>query len=242
MSPGVVSALIAGLTSLVTALGVALTNHWFTRKKTAEEIKKLQADTALTLAQAQQITENLNNNLNNLSDKVSYRLSDAAQASEKILYASEHSDDFNFRVEKIANADGGVTVKDGILNISRTNTEGTLQVWLESYSYAGKARLKVLPKNENISGDRRLRVSCEVKAVGGEHTLLFIMKAVNAPLGQHMAADKRQRVTSNEWVALDAYFRVSPGQDCQLRIDNRSVSAPGSSVQIRKLILAERNE
>jgi hypothetical protein len=84
-----------------------------------------------------------------------------------------------------------------------------------------------------------LRASCEAKAVGGEHTLLFVMKAENSPDGVHMA-DKRQRVTSNEWVALDAYFRVSPGQNCHFRIDDRSVSAPNSSIQIRKLVLAER--
>jgi hypothetical protein len=39
---------------------------------------------------------------------------------------------------------------------------------------------------------------------------------------------------------VDAYFRVSPGQNCHFRIDDSNVSAAGSSLQIRKLILAER--
>lgn len=239
MSPDVFSGLISGVTGLVSGIVVALANHWLTKRKTAAEIEKLHAEAELTRAQAKQITENLSSSITNLSDKVSYRLPEVAQINETIVYTSEKSDVFDFRVHKVDNAEGELTIKDGILYISRTNTLGTMQIWLESYEYTGKAHLRVLPRNENISGDRKLRISCEVKAVGGEHTLLFIMKAENAPLGVHMA-DKRYRVTSNEWIPVDAYFRVSPGQNCQFRIDDRSVSAPNSSVQIRKLILAER--
>lgn len=239
MTPEIVSGLISGVTGLASGIVVALANHWLTKRKTAAEIEKLQAEAELTRAKAKQITDNLTNNLTNLSDKVSYRLPDAVHANETILYASDNSDVFDFQVKKVENADGELTVQDGILNINRTNTAGTLQIWLESYLYAGRPHQKLLPKNEKISGDRKLRISCEVKAVGGEHTLLFIMKAENAPNGVHMA-DKRHRVTSNEWVALDAYFRVTPGQNCHFRIDDRSVSAPNSSVQIRKLVLAER--
>jgi hypothetical protein len=235
MTPGVFSGLISGLTGLVSGIVVALANHWLTKRKTAAEIEKLQAEAELTRAQAKQITDNFSN----LSDKVSYKLPDVAHSNETILYNSDNSDAFDLRVVKVDHAEGEFTVKDGILYINRTNTVGSLQIWLENYLYAGRPHQRVLPKNENISGDRKLRVSCEVKAVGGEHTLLFVIKAENAPSGMHLA-DKRQRVSSNEWVSLDAYFRVSPGQNCHFRIDDRSVSAPNSSVQIRKLVLAER--
>ncbi len=235
MTPDPVSAVVSALTGLVSGIVVALANHWLTKRKTAAEIEKLQAEAELTRAQAKQITENFNN----LSDKVSYKLPDVAHSNETILYDSDNSDAFDFRVVKVDHAEGDLTVKDGILYINRTNTGGTLQIWLENYFYAGRPHQRVLPKNENISGDRKLRVSCEVKAVNGEHTLLFVIKAENAPSGVHLA-DKRQRVTNNEWISLDAYFRVSPGQNCYFRIDDRSVSAPNSSVQIRKLVLAER--
>ena len=84
-----------------------------------------------------------------------------------------------------------------------------------------------------------MRVSCEIKAVGGEHTILFIIKGEKVPLGEHMAT-KRERITQDEWMPIEAYFQVSPGQNCFFRIDDRSVSKPGSSVQIRNLVLAER--
>ena len=223
------------ISGLVSGLLVALTNHLFTKQKTAAEIDKLQAEAELTRAQAKQLTDNLNN----LSDKVGYKLPEIAPANETVLYRSEASDNFDFRLAKVDNAEGEVEVKEGILSIRRTNTAGTLQVWLESYEYPGKPPQRMLEKDEDISGDRKLRVSCEVKAVGGEHTILFILKGEGDPNGVHMA-EKRQRITSNEWTPLEAYFRVSPAKNCRLRIDDRSVSASGSSVQIRKLVLAER--
>jgi hypothetical protein len=214
---------------------VAVANHLLTKRKTAAEIEKLKAEAELTRAQAQQIT----NNLTNLSDKVGYKLSDVADVNEAILYSSERSDTFDFRLAKIDSAEGELEVKAGILSITRSNSAGTLQIWLESYDYLGVAHRRLLPKNESISGDRKLRASCEIKAIGGEHTILFLIKGEKDPGGLHMA-EKRQRITSDEWLAVDAYFRVSPGRDCHFRIDDRSVSAPGSSLQIRKLVLAER--
>ena len=215
---------------------VALANHFLTKRKTSAEIDKLNADTELTKAQARQIT----NSLNDLSDKVGYKLPDVAHSTETIIYTSADSDRFDFRLLNVDNAEGELTVRSGVLSISRANTAGTTQIWLEKYKYGEPAELrKLLPKNENISGTRKLRVSCEIKAVGGEHTILFIIKGEKAPLGEHMAT-KRERITQGEWMPIEAYFQVSPGQNCFFRIDDRSVSKPGSSVQIRNLVLAEK--
>lgn len=223
------------ISGLVSGLFVAVTNHLFMRKRTAAEIDKLKAEAELTRAQAKQLTDSLDN----LTDKVGYKLPELAQNNETILYTSEASDTFDFRVVKVDNAEGGVEVKDGIISIRRTNTSGTLQVWLESYRQPAGSTQRTLLKNENISGDRKLRVSCDVKAVAGEHTILFIIKGEDDPMGVHMA-EKRQRVSSNEWTTLEAYFRVSPAKNCRFRMDDRSVSAAGSSLQMRRLILAER--
>jgi hypothetical protein len=219
---------------LISGVVVAVANHLLTRKKTAAEIEKLTAEAELTRAQAKQITDKLTN----LSDKVGYTLPNITASNESILYNSHDSDSFDFRVVRVDNAEGELEVKDGILSIRRGNSLGTLQMWLESYQYEGRVQ-RVLPRNESISGDRKLRVSGEVKAVGGEHTILLIIKAEMAPLGVHMA-EKRLRVTSNEWMPIDAYFRLSPNLNCHFRIDDRSVSAPGSSLQIRNLVVAER--
>jgi len=219
---------------LISGILVALSNHILTRKKTAAEIEKLQAEASLSRAQAQQITDNLTN----LSDKVGYKLPDVTEDRELTLYSSTNSDNFDFRLAKIDKADGELQVKDGLLSLRRANNLGTLQIWLESYR-SGKDNQRTLAKNENISGDRKLRAACEVKAVGAEHTLLFILKGENTPSGVHMG-EKRQRITSNEWTPMEAYFRVSPGQNCHFRIDDRSVSASSSTLQIRNLVLAER--
>jgi hypothetical protein len=227
------SPVIAGLLS---GFLVAFANHLFTKKKTVAEVEKLQAEAGLIRAQAEEIT----GKLKNLSDQVDYKLPEAARGNETILYTSDISDSFDFRLARIDSAEGELEVKEGILYIRRTNTAGRLQIWLESYRYVGRAPQKILPKNENISGDRKLRASCEIKAVGGDHTILFILKGENTPGGVYMG-EKRQRITSNEWTPMESYFRVSPGQNCHFRIDDRSVFAAGSSsIQIRKLVLAER--
>jgi hypothetical protein len=116
---------------------------------------------------------------------------------------------------------------------------GWLQVWLESYRYPGFPPKKVLPKNELASGDRMLRMSCEIKAIGGEHDIVFLVKGDDDPQGVHLAS-RREKAAGNEWTPVEAYFRFSPAKNCRLRIDDRIVSAPNSSVQIRGLVLAER--
>jgi hypothetical protein len=135
MTPGVFSGLISGLTGLVSGIVVALANHWLTKRKTAAEIEKLQAEAELTRAQAKQITDNFSN----LSDKVSYKLPDVAHSNETILYNSDNSDAFDLRVVKVDHAEGEFTVKDGILYINRTNTVGSLQIWLEKLPLCRKA-------------------------------------------------------------------------------------------------------
>ncbi|HKF48496.1 MAG TPA: hypothetical protein VKB38_14125 [Terracidiphilus sp.] len=230
------SPVIAGL---ISGLLVAIVTQLLTRKKTAAEIEKLHAEAELTRAQAHQLTESLRDNLNNLSDKVGYRLPEPTAANEALLYSSDASDAFDFRVVRVEDAEGDLDVKDGILYIRRRNTAGTLQVWLENYTLPGQPSQRALPKNEDLAGDRKLRLSCDVKAVGGQHTLLFLVKGENDPAGVHLA-EKRERVAGNDWTSVEAYFRVSPAKNCQVRIDDRSVSTPSSSVQIRNLVLAER--
>ncbi|PYX61029.1 MAG: hypothetical protein DMG73_05010 [Acidobacteria bacterium] len=81
---------------------VALANHFLTKRKTSAEIDKLNADTELTKAQARQIT----NSLNDLSDKVGYKLPDVAHSTETTIYTSADSDRFDFRLLNVDNAEG----------------------------------------------------------------------------------------------------------------------------------------
>ena len=235
--------------TLLSGLLAAVVNHLLTKRETtsriqetAARIKKLEAETDSIKIQNDTIrtqNEKLENSVDNLSDKVRYGSPESTLANEAILYSIDHSDGYDFRLVNAENAGGDFEVKEGILSIRRQNTVGTMQLWLESYKYPHLPPSPKLLKNEDISGDRKLRMSCEVKAAGGEHTLLFVFKGENDPLGVHLA-ERRARVTHNEWTPVEAYFRISPAKNCHFRIDDRSVTAAGSVVQIRKLILAER--
>jgi hypothetical protein len=97
---------------------VALANHFLTKRKTSAEIDKLNADTELTKAQARQIT----NSFDDLSDKVGYKLPEVAHSTETIIYTSTDSDRFDFRLLNVDNAEGELTVRSGVLSISRGNT------------------------------------------------------------------------------------------------------------------------
>jgi len=228
---------------------VAIINNLATRKKTAAEIAKLNEETNTIRLQNKKLQESfdnvrtqnekLENSVDNLSDKVRYGSNESTLPNETILYSIDQSDGYDFRLVNAENAAGDFELNDGILSIRRQNTVGTMQLWLESYKYPHLPPSPKLLKNQDISGDRKLRMSCEVKAEGGEHTLLFVFKGENDPLGVHLA-ERRARVTHNEWTPVEAYFWISPAKNCHFRIDDRSVTAAGSVVQIRKLILAER--
>jgi len=97
---------------------VALANHFLTKRKTSAEIDKLNADTELTKAQARQIT----NSLDDLSDKVGYKLPEVAHSTETIIYTSTDSDRFDFRLLNVDNVEGELTVRSGVLSISRGKT------------------------------------------------------------------------------------------------------------------------
>jgi hypothetical protein len=123
----------------------------------------------------------------------------------------------------------------GILNVRRTDTDGRFEVWLQRFSFEGKD-YSYIPKNLHISGKRKLRISFEAKTVGGEHTLRFVIRIEE---GYRLAEDI-VRVSASEWKSFEVFLQFDPTQDCQLRIDDESVSKAPSSVQIRNIVVAER--
>jgi hypothetical protein len=52
--------------------------------------------------------------------------------------------------------------------------------------------------------------------------------------------ERRQRLSAEAWVRLDAAFRVVAATDFRLRLIDRSVSGP-SRLEIRKLVVTERD-
>lgn len=124
----------------------------------------------------------------------------------------------------------------GILNIARTRAEGRYEIRLLEYEYGG-VKSRFAPKNDRISGDRKLWIHCEARSVSGKHGLRFVVKNEET---QTWLANEKRIVEGSEWVPIDIYFRVDPARDFWFRIDHEEVSQVPSEVQIRGVVLAEK--
>lgn len=239
-----ITVLISLASSIIGGGVVAFLNHYLARNKTEAEIRKLNAEAEKNLAEARKTVfdvESVSANVNLLPNSV----------SERTIYdGTKRYDPFDFRgVEGQFYSEaekkhvgprglGSLSIEEGgVLNIRRENTEGRFEIWLLQYSYDGLEH-SFIPKNELISGQRKLRVSCQAKVVGGEHSVRFVLKDHTTGL---WLINEKVRVTRDSWTPINLYFRVSPTVDSILRIDDEDVSQAPSSLQIRNLILAERS-
>jgi len=241
----ITNSIVAVVAGLVSGTGVALLNHVLSRKKTQAEIQKVQAEAQKTRAETDKILAEIKN----VSAAVSYSLADS---TEVILFdGTERIDGFDVRgregtfwtgfgaESKPASPKGQGELKfedGGVLNVQRKNTEGRFELWFQRYIYKGKEH-SMIPKDEVIAGKRKLRVSCEAKAVGGQHVLRFV---IFEPSTKTRLAEERATVKSNEWTRFQVFLPADANQDCQFRIDDEEVSSAPSSVQIRNIVLAQR--
>jgi hypothetical protein len=237
-----VKLLISMGSGLLGGLIVALVNHFVTRHKTQAETEKLIAETKRINLEIQKMSTEvggISSTVQEVKDKL-------IQVNEKIIYDGiTYCDGADFigkedrlygePKEKLKGT-GTLKVENGILNLQRTNTDGRYRITLVRYLYEGMER-DYLPKNDLLAGRRVLKLTCEVKAGRGEHSLNFLIKKKESGdwLGEH-----KQVFTQNEWTQVIAYFRISPNENCQLWLDNYKVSRPDASIQLRKIVLAER--
>jgi len=236
--PSLINALISGVLGGVV---VAFLNYWLTRKKTWAEIEKFKAET-------EKIRRELSQTVDNISDAVSYKLSNLAERS---IYDSKGRDvGFDFQggdAQHYAVVDGkdqpvssfskGTLTFEpgGVLNIQRLNTEGRYEVWLNRYFFKGTEVISI-PRDDLMAGQRSLRVDFEAKAAGAEHTLRVLLKNKT-----NWIAHEQRRVTENSWTPIKIYFQISPAEECRLRIDDMDVSKAPSSVQIRNFSIVEKS-
>jgi len=135
---------------------------------------------------------------------------------------------------------GTYSIKEGcVVDIERDNKDGTYEIWLRKYVHDG-ADPTLIPKDEQGAGDRKIRVSCEAKVLGGEHTLSFKLKDPENLVHKYV---EERRITSTTWTPIDdIYFHCTRLADFRLRIADQEVSQVPSSVRIRNLVVAERLE
>ena len=130
---------VAVISALMGGTGMTLLNYFFNRKKVEAEIQKMKAETNKIYLE-----------IKNLSDTVSYSLSDY---SEKILFDARnkidgfdikgHEGQFwkdNKRIGEIGR--GYLRFEEGgVFNIQRTNTEGRFEIQLIRYIYIMAMRI-----------------------------------------------------------------------------------------------------
>lgn len=232
----VISSLVSGVLGGVV---VALVNHFLTRRKTEAEIKKLEAEAEKIKAETNNLSATVQYQLSSTKERVIY---DSVQFGEPYDFKGVESQMWNLEENRHMGETGLgelniETGKDGIvLNVERKNTGGRYEIWLYKYRYDNQEK-EYIPSNHLISGTRKIHVSCQVKAVNGEHTIIFILRDKET---RHWLASNKITTKGNEWTTIDRYFQIPPTADVHFRIDLQEPSTVPSSVQIRKLIIAEK--
>lgn len=246
------------LSGLVSGVVVAVLNYVLTRSKTQAETRKILAETDKFLLETQKIRKELTSSTESITAATSEISVVAATASyqlsggtERVVYETKNRDigyDFKGVEQKIFKRIDGKDVAvsprglgtlsfdKGVLNVQRTNTEGRYDIWLRTYCFDNEEK-QVIPQDDLIDRQRKMRISCEVKTIGGEHSLKFVFRGEKS--GAWLAQEE-VRVSEEQWTFITNYFLVSAKEDCVLRIQDQSVSHAPSSIQIRNLTLAEK--
>jgi hypothetical protein len=169
-------------------------------------------------------------------------IEEVTQSRPDVLYDGRRAmsrDDFH--ADWIDDAQGDLTVDQDAagpcLALRRTNHDGRVAIRLERYVGGGDAANLI--RGRPGPGTRRLRVQGEARVVGGgSQTLLVRIKGLGDP-AQTYLGERRERLTSDEWHEFDGLFELPADKDCQLRFDDRSVTDPPSTLEIRKLLVSE---
>ena len=146
----------------------------------------------------------------------------------------EHRNGYIWKDDKPSTpkGEGSLTVSaDAVLQIRRTNTVGRNEIHVIQH---GPDR-PTIPRKQDPSF-RVLRVDCEAKVEGGDHTLRFVAKDIVA---KERVDGKKRKVTEINWTVITEYLRVPSTSDILLRIDDENVSAAPSSVFIKNLKISE---
>jgi hypothetical protein len=171
-------------------------------------------------------------------------ISTKADAPSFVIYDSHRGiGPFDFQEENYNGADGRVRILDdeggqakGILAIERTTREGTFVAWLSSYATPG-GHGERMPRSSTAAVSRRFSARFDARTVGGSHELVVRLKAEDETperIGRFV-----ERISSDSWVRIEAFFQISPMRDFRLRFEDRRVTDVPSTLQIRDFVFAE---
>jgi hypothetical protein len=171
MDTQIAVALISFVSSVFGGVLVAFVNHNLTKKKYEAETRKLEAEIENLKAQAQKTlaeTEKIRSETRHELSEAKYH--DSAKANEIVLYdgrKSFHGYDISSKWSEYAIQENVVVIRD---------SDASLQ--LRTYIYNGK-ETTFIPKNELVSGYRKLRASCDFKVISATYKVdvfLWVIK------------------------------------------------------------------
>jgi hypothetical protein len=126
------------------------------------------------------------------------------------------------------------------LVIDRNNNDGQVVLWLKKYDYINSPN--VIPRRGPWGTRRTFRIRCKVQAHDAAHTFNLMLKQVGTQ--RNIYADlKSHRITPDTDTLtppIDDQFNVLLTGDCELRLEDRDVSAAPTRLEIRDLIVTER--
>lgn len=136
---------------------------------------------------------------------------------------------------------GNISISKGIINIRRKDNVGRYDVDFLSFLING-TEVAYLPKDESLSGKRKIIVSGQIKSPNGTHICELLFKDKRT----YQNTSHSIEIKGNEWKDFDLPFHLSPSSDYIFRIYHMSSTAVESSVQIRKFkvleVLSKDNE
>jgi hypothetical protein len=127
-----------------------------------------------------------------------------------------------------------------ILVIARDNKDGQVVLWLKKYDYINSPN--VIPHVGPWGTRRTFRVRCKVQAHDAAHTFNVMLKQVGTAEGIYKDV-KSHRITPDTDTLtppIDDQFDVPLTGDCELRLEDRDVSAAPTRLEIRDLIVKDR--
>ena len=173
----------------------------------------------------------------------------ASAASNNILVLVDLSNASEFNIEtqqaKIwldnkevgEQAVGKLDIKNGVLNLKRTNTDGRFIIRILEY-HNNHIAGKFIKSNINLEGDRRILVSFKAKIIGGPHAIRVICTKKDSHLWVH-GANFKFLIESKDYQDFNQILKVPASEDFNIRMEDIEVEHAQSSVQIRDFTVKE---
>jgi TIR domain len=126
------------------------------------------------------------------------------------------------------------------LVIDRRNKDGQVVLWLRKYDYINSPN--VIPRGDAWGKRRTFRVRCKVQAYDAAHTFNLMLKQVGTVKGIYGELESHRITPDTDILTppIDDQFDVPLMGDCELRLEDRDVSAAPTRLEIRDLVVTER--